>query len=397
MCESRSSTRFEIPNFESGPSSRARKRDATSFRRFDSQMTMGRWNHLCKFFSRCVPFIVLLVAGSLAVAKSAKHEARVTRVIRDVKLLPSESESRPAVVNDNVYEDTAVRTGDESRSELTFVDLRITRLGANTIFTFNKAGRSVQLNTGSMLLYVPKNSGGGEMTTSAVSVAITGTTVMLQGQRSGRTKLSVLEGGARAWLIKHPRELVYVRAGQMIDVPAGATKMPQPVDIDVREAMRSPLITDFPPLPSQNVILTGPLPVYPSRPVVGQPVGGFPPLPLFPNPPGYPGRGHHPGGHGGTNVGTGSTTTGTSQPPFGGTGKPPHHPGAPTQPGTVGRGNVGGATPTPTPSGGGTVLRTVPTQPGHITGSPAGHASGAGVKSKSQSPRGKHPKKPGQP
>src|ERR1041385_2526639 len=151
----------------------------------------------------------------------------------------------------------------------------------------------------------------------------------------------------------------------MVDVPAGATKMPQPVDINVRQAMSSPLITDFPPLPSQNVIMTGPRPVYPSNPVAGQPVRGFPPI--FPNPPGRPGRGRNPGGGGGTNVGTGSTTTGTQpqpQPPGGkGPGKGPTLP-----PGTV----VGptGGTPTPGP-----ILRTLPTQPGRTVGGPAGNAN----------------------
>ena len=63
-------------------------------------------------------------------------------------------------VNDKVREDTSVRTGGESRSELTFADLTIARLGADTIFSFNKAGRDDQLDGGSVLLRVPKNSGG---------------------------------------------------------------------------------------------------------------------------------------------------------------------------------------------------------------------------------------------
>ncbi len=86
-------------------------------------------------------------------------------------------------MNDRVAEDTGVRTGGESRSELTFADLTITRLGANTIFSFNKAGRNAQVDSGSILLRVPKESGGGRIRTNAVTVAVTGTTVIVESAR----------------------------------------------------------------------------------------------------------------------------------------------------------------------------------------------------------------------
>src|ERR1700716_2933799 len=157
----------------------------------------------------------LLCAG---VAVAANKEARVTQVVRDVKLLPSDAAARAAAVNDKVAEDTGVRTGGDSRSELTFSDLTITRLGSNSIFSFNKAGRNVQLESGSILLRVPKDSGGGSIKTSAVTVAVTGTTVILESTRAGRNKLIVLEGSARLSLVKYPKQFQNVRAAQMVDV-----------------------------------------------------------------------------------------------------------------------------------------------------------------------------------
>jgi FecR protein len=229
------------------------------------------------------------IAGRVGAASDApKNEARVTRIIQDVKLLSSKSAARPAAVNDKVREGTDVRTGDDSRSELTFVDLTITRLGANTVFSFNNAGRNVELGSGSILLRVPKNSGGARMRTDAVTVAITGTTLILEAARSGRNKLLVLEGGARLFLNKHPRESAYVRAGQMLDVPAGATKLPSPVDIDLDQIMKtSPLITDFPPLPGQGPegpvaegpvnVMDGPANIIPPPGFVAGGAGGFTP------------------------------------------------------------------------------------------------------------------------
>ena len=196
---------------------------------------------------------VLLIAGH-AIAADSKKEARVTQIIRDVKLLPSEAAARPAIVNDKVREDTGVRTGGDSRSELTFVDLTITRLGANTIFSFNKAGHNTQVDSGSILFRVPKNSGGGRITTSGVSVAVTGTTVILECMRGN--KLFVLEGGARISLVKYPSQFQNLRAGQMVDVPPGAKTVPLPTNFDLNDLMRKhPLITDFPPLPSRDLIV----------------------------------------------------------------------------------------------------------------------------------------------
>ena len=184
-------------------------------------------------------------------------EAKVTQIIHEVKLLPEKAAAREASLNDKVSEDTGVRTGGDSRSELTFPDLTITRLGANTIFSFQKSGRTANVDSGSILLRVPKDSGGGTIRSSAVTVAITGTTVIFEGgSRSSRNKLYALEGSARVALKKKPSDWRKVLAGQMLDVPPGATTLPMPQNFDVNQLMRThPLITDFKPLPSAPLIM----------------------------------------------------------------------------------------------------------------------------------------------
>jgi hypothetical protein len=101
-------------------------------------------------------------------------EAQVTQVIQDVRLLPANASPRPASVNDRVQGDTAVRTGVESRTELTFQDMTITRLGSQTIFSFKGGTRTINLKSGSVLLSVPKGSGGGQIKTAAVTASVTG-------------------------------------------------------------------------------------------------------------------------------------------------------------------------------------------------------------------------------
>ena len=238
-----------------------------------------------------------------------------------------------------------MRTGDDSRSELTFLDLTITRLGANTVFSFTGAGRNIELGSGSVLLSVPKDSGGAHMTTDAVTVGITGTTLTLETARSRRNKLLLLEGGARRLLKKHPSESAYVRAGQMLDVPSGATKLPPPVGIDLDQFMKtSPLITGFPPLPRQGLISAAPPAggprVYPGLPVS---VGVAPFGPGF----GPRGPGRRPGrGQGGQGFQPTGPASGPQRP-----GKPIGARPTPTRPG-IGRPNPTRpkASPTPSPS-----------------------------------------------
>src|SRR5919197_962576 len=107
---------------------------------------------------RCILFVAPVALASVS---WLPHEAialdfsqgRVTQVVQDVKVVPSGAAARPATVNETVTQGAAVQTGTQSRSELTFQDKTITRLGENTIFTVGGA-RTVELGSGQFLLYV---------------------------------------------------------------------------------------------------------------------------------------------------------------------------------------------------------------------------------------------------
>ena len=101
-------------------------------------------------------------------------EAKVTQVVQDVRVLPSNASPRPAAVNDDVRQGTAVQTGVQSRSELTFKDKTMTRLGEMTIFSVGEGPRTIDLGSGQFLLYVPKKAGGMKVKTRSVTAAITG-------------------------------------------------------------------------------------------------------------------------------------------------------------------------------------------------------------------------------
>ncbi len=178
--------------------------------------------------------LLLLMLPIASLPAAQLQEARVSQVIHDVKLLPQSAAPRPAKVSDQVRNGTAVRTGEESRTELTFSDQTLARLGANTIFTFDQGTRNLELSGGAMLLRVPKNAGGAQIHTAAVSAAITGTTVMLEYHPNAFIKFIVLEGTGRIFRKDHLGESVLVHAGQMLIVNPKATNLPDPVDVDLK-------------------------------------------------------------------------------------------------------------------------------------------------------------------
>ena len=187
------------------------------------------------------------------VAAADLGEAQVTQVVQDVKVVPSGAAARPVTVNETVRQGNAVQTGVESRSELTFKDQTITRLGAKTIFNVGGEGRTIELGSGQFLLYVPKKAGGARVKMGAVTAAITGTTVLGNVDQSGVVEFTVLEGTACIHLDRVGQSLL-VPAGYMVAYDPIAVRLEDPVQVDLQQELSSPLIKNFRQLPSAPLI-----------------------------------------------------------------------------------------------------------------------------------------------
>src|SRR6478735_4893285 len=209
-----------------------------------------------------VSFLSVILGPAVSVPAAQLKEAQVTQVVKDVKLLPTGAAARPATVNDEVRDGIAVRTGVDSRSELKFTDQTLARLGANTLFSFSEGTRNLNLQDGAMLLRVPKGAGGARINSSAVTAAITGTTVMLETHavtkknKDSYYKFIVLEGTARLYLPGRLGESTLVKAGQMIIMRRDSKTIPEPVDVDISKITQSSLlVTGFStPLGSETLI-----------------------------------------------------------------------------------------------------------------------------------------------
>src|SRR5690242_12864155 len=128
--------------------------------------------------------LVLLAASP--VFGNALEEARVTRIINDVRLVEPAKADRMAHLNDVIRGETGLRTGVKSRSELLFQDDTMLRVGPDSSFSFRTGTRDLDLKYGSFLLQVPKDHGGAKIHTAAVTASITGTTIMME-YRPNRT------------------------------------------------------------------------------------------------------------------------------------------------------------------------------------------------------------------
>src|SRR5438874_1712437 len=211
--------------------------------------------HIQSRFILTIASLAFALASGLPNEVSADElkEAQVTQVIHDVRVLPSNASARPAAVSDNVRQGTAVQTGVQSRSELTFKDQTITRLGQKNNFSVGEGARTIELSSGQFLLYVPKKSGGAKVKMGAVTAAITGTTVLGNVNPNGTTTFTVLEGSACIRLDKMGQALL-VHAGQKLTFDPVANRLEDPVDVDLNQMLTTPLIKDFRRLPSAPLI-----------------------------------------------------------------------------------------------------------------------------------------------
>jgi hypothetical protein len=171
-------------------------------------------------------------------------EARVERIVNEVQVLQPAKGPRSAELHQVIKDDLAVRTGQKSRCELRFQDETLTRLGAETLFSFTEGTRDMTLDSGTMLLQVPKKHGGATIRTGAVSASVTGTTLMVEHLPNKSVKILVLEGSVRVEMNGHPGEKVFVTAGRMVLVQPQDKKLARPVNVDLQKIIKTSVLVD---------------------------------------------------------------------------------------------------------------------------------------------------------
>jgi len=202
---------------------------------------------------------VSTASGSLMAA--ALESAKVTAAVNKVLIAPPEQQAKPAAVGDVLTGKASLETGPASRAELTFNDQTIARIGANSVFSFFRGTRELELNQGVIFMQVPKNAGGATIQTASVTAAITGTTIAIEyspasGSSKGAVKILVLEGTMRVFLKSRPGESLLLEPGQMIALEPDADRLPEPQVFDISRLVKTSKLlgAPFAPLASMPLI-----------------------------------------------------------------------------------------------------------------------------------------------
>jgi hypothetical protein len=168
------------------------------------------------------------------------EEARVTETVNIVSLLRQLQAPQPATTGDVIKGETGLKTGGDSRAELKFPDLTLTRVGSNSLFRFYPGGRDMTLDGGTMLFYSPGGAGGGKVQAGAVTAAVTGSAISVLNLTSvfktPYVRVVCLEHAA---VVSGPGFTRKIRAGQVIDQDGKVT------NIDLREVAKGNLFTGF--------------------------------------------------------------------------------------------------------------------------------------------------------
>jgi FecR protein len=202
--------------------------------------------------------ILPLFAGHLIILRAEPFEqAEVKKAINVVSLLPQDVRAAPG---DIVKGDTALQTGGNSRAELQFPDLTITRVGSNSLFRFIAGTREMILDGGTLLFSSPAGAGGGKVQAGAITAAVTGTDFMISNV--GTVKVICLSHKVTVYLTANPKIRAELLPGQMLDITPGTTgavrKMPPVTTINLGKLLATSKLTQaggFRPLASQAILV----------------------------------------------------------------------------------------------------------------------------------------------
>lgn len=200
-------------------------------------------------------FTAILCGCVTTLSAAPLSESTFTEVVKDVsKVAATTKNAQAAKVNDRIKAPDLVRTGADSRAELTAPDQTLTRVGANTVFSFEPASRNMNLEKGSVLFHSPSGKGGGTVRSGGASAAVLGTTIIVAASPNGGFKFIVLEGKGKATLRNGKSKKL--KAGQVVFILPGGKKFSDVLDINLGKLVGgSKLVGGFSqPLPSQTLI-----------------------------------------------------------------------------------------------------------------------------------------------
>lgn len=162
----------------------------------------------------------------------------------------------PAKVSEKIGESSKVTTAAASMAELTFGDSSITRIGANSVFSFQSKERLIKLDQGTALIHASPGNGGATVDCGGVTAAVSGSTFMASRSATGGAVFVLLESSGSLKVTTPGGQTAVIMPGQAASTGTGAKSAIQVFDVDVKKVMdTTPLVQGFKKeLPSQAEI-----------------------------------------------------------------------------------------------------------------------------------------------
>jgi hypothetical protein len=213
-----------------------------------------RLNRMIFGHQRFIPFVLLSFGVSLGFAATEFKDAEIT-TLKNIVEHDAGQGPTPAKVSEKISENSKVTTAAASMAELTFGDSSITRIGANSVFSFQSKERLVKLDKGTALIHATPGNGGATVDCGGVTAAVSGSTFMASRSATGGAVFVLLESSGSLKVSTPGGQTVTILPGQAASTGTGPKSAIQVFDVDVKKVMETtPLVGGFKELPSQAEI-----------------------------------------------------------------------------------------------------------------------------------------------
>jgi hypothetical protein len=200
--------------------------------------------------------VLILVVAIVGCARLVLGDtgARVTFSTKEVHIRGTRGMISPAVTGASVSAGVTVENGAKARSEITFANGTVTRLGSNSSLFLSDGIETMQLREGAVLFQIPKGTTA-QIDTAPISITSKGATGILERNRNLYIKCLLFEGDLRVSIPSQVGESIVLEPGQLLIVNPKATVLPGAVYFNIARAITTcQLLHDFPPLRRGNLM-----------------------------------------------------------------------------------------------------------------------------------------------
>jgi len=213
-----------------------------------------RLNRMNFGYHRFIPLFLFSFGFSFGFAATEFKDAEIT-TLKNIVEHDAGQGAAPAKVSEKISENSKVTTAAASMAELTFGDSSITRIGANSVFSFQSKERLVKLDKGTALIHATPGNGGATVDCGGVTAAVSGSTFMASRSATGGAVFVLLESSGSLKVTTPGGQMATILPGQAASTGTGAKSSIQVFDVDVKKVMETtPLVSGFKELPSQAEI-----------------------------------------------------------------------------------------------------------------------------------------------